>query len=75
MGELLRDRSARTLPDSTPAFRPASTFHGSRLIYFIRAPVDEATFRRRRMHDPHIPVFSLSILERSVGHRSSYAII
>jgi hypothetical protein len=75
MGKLLRDRSARTLPDATPAFQPTSPFHGSRLIYFIRASVDEATFRRRGMHDPHIPVFPLSILERSVGHRSSYAII
>jgi hypothetical protein len=74
MGELLRDRSARTLLHPTPAFHRASAFLGSRPIYFIRAPIHEATFRRRRMHDPHIPVYPLSILERSVGHRRSGAI-
>jgi len=63
VGELLRDRSARTPLHPTPALHRTSAFNGSRPIYFIRAPIHEATFRRRRMHDPHIPVLPLSILE------------
>ena len=75
VSEFLRYRSARTLPDATSALQTTSLFHRSRLISSVRAPVDEATFRRRRMHEPHIPLFSLSILERPVSHRCSCAII
>jgi hypothetical protein len=62
-GELLGDESARTLPDAAPALRTPSPFHGSSPISVVHAPVDEATLRRRRMHEPHVPLFSLSILE------------
>ena len=50
VSEFLRYRRARTPPHATSALQTTSPFHHSSLISCARAPVDEATFRRRRMH-------------------------